>query len=101
VLIHNRAAIQDKLGRLTRWLGLAPGFDGFMDFILQLRQTIGIPERLDVLGVDANRAGLVASMALADPTAAGNPIPLDVVVLERLFRAAVRGDLSGSSAAGV
>ena len=32
-------------------------------------------------------------MALADPTASGNPLPLDVIVLERLFRAAVGGDL--------
>jgi alcohol dehydrogenase class IV len=100
VLIHNRAAIDSKIDRLARWLGLAPGFDGFLDFVLRLRRTIGIPERLEQLGVDTDRAERVAAMALADPTASGNPIPLDAVMLERLFRAAVRGDLDDCQSAG-
>jgi alcohol dehydrogenase len=94
VLAYNRAAIQSKIERLSRWLGLAPDFAAFMQWILDLRRTIGIPERLTDLGVGVDRAALVATMALADPTASGNPVPLDVASLERLFRAAVSGDLA-------
>jgi hypothetical protein len=36
-----------------------------------------------VIGRDAQR----------DPSAAGNPIPIDAAALERIFRAAVAGDL--------
>jgi len=94
VLLHNRVAIEAKVERLNRWLGLGPDFRAFMRWILELRTTIGIPARLADLGVGVDRAGLVATMALADPTASGNPLPLDVVALERLFRAAVSGGLT-------
>jgi alcohol dehydrogenase len=93
VLLHNRTAIDSKIEALNRWLGLAPGFTAFMDWIIELRRTIGIPHRLADLDVGTERAALIAKMALADPTASGNPLPLDVVALERLFRAAVSGDL--------
>ena len=32
--------------------------------------------------------------AAIDPSAGGNPIPVDAVILERIFRSAVKGDLS-------
>ena len=32
--------------------------------------------------------------AAIDPSAGGNPIPVDAPTLERIFRAAVKGDLS-------
>jgi alcohol dehydrogenase class IV len=95
VLQHNRSAIEEKIARLARWLDLRGGFDGFLAFIVQLRSRIGIPPRLVEIGVDAACATQIAQMALADPTAAGNPIALNEATLERIFRAAVTGETVG------
>ena len=39
VLKFNRAAIDEKIVRLARWLGLrTPTFDGFMEWSLDLRR---------------------------------------------------------------
>lgn len=93
VLQHNRRAIEEKIAQLARWLGLRGDFVGFFEFVLALRSRIGIPQRLSQLGVDTRQTRRIARMALEDPTAAGNPIPLDEAALQRLFRAAVNGDL--------
>jgi hypothetical protein len=36
---------------------------------------------------------VIGREAAADPSAGGNPIPVDAPTLERIFRSAVRGDL--------
>src|SRR5436309_1498925 len=52
VVKFNRAAIEDKIVRLARWLDLrSPTFDGFMQWTLDLRREIGIPHTLAELGV--------------------------------------------------
>ncbi len=38
VLAFNKPAIEDKIGRLGAYLGLKPGFNGFMDWILALQR---------------------------------------------------------------
>jgi alcohol dehydrogenase len=93
VLLFNRSEIEEKIDRLARWLGLARGFDGFFDWILELRKTLGIPHRLAELGIGTEDAERVAGMAVADPTASGNPRRLDAGNARRLFEAAVHGDL--------
>ena len=93
VLEFNREAIEARIVRLAAWLGLAASFDAFLDRLLELRRAIGIPHTLGELGVGDNQADLVASMAVADPTASGNPRPLDVPTAKRLFVSAVRGEL--------
>lgn len=94
VLQFNRAAIEERITRLAAYLGLGePGFDGFLDFVLALRAGVGVPHTLPELGVDDRQAGLIAEMALADPSAGGNPRPLDKDGLRTIFEAASRGDL--------
>ncbi len=95
VLAFNRAAIEDKLIRLARWLGLADAsFDGFQAWILDLRREIGIAHTLAEIGVDGARAGEVARMAAADPTAASNPVPLEAGPLEGLLLDCLEGRLT-------
>ena len=94
VLIFNREAIADRITVLARSLGIAPGFDGFLEWILALRQTLGIPPRLDALGFEKKHAALLAPRAAVDPTAATNPIPLSPRSLESLYEKALAGDLS-------
>ncbi|MFL5337689.1 MAG: iron-containing alcohol dehydrogenase [Geminicoccaceae bacterium] len=91
VLVFNRAAIEPKIDRLTAWLGIAGGFSGLLDWMLGLRAELGVPHTLQALGVPADRAREVAAMAVVDPTAGGNPVPLDVAGAERLFADAHTG----------
>ena len=53
VLVFNRPAIEAKIARLAAYLGIAGGFDGFLQAVLDLRAAIGVPHTLDGLKVDA------------------------------------------------
>lgn len=91
VLAYNRPAIEAKVGRLAAWLGLSGGFDGFMGWVLDLRRELGIPHTLKELGVPADRFDALAEMAAKDPTAGGNPLPLEPATARRLFEEAYSG----------
>ncbi|MEK0083693.1 iron-containing alcohol dehydrogenase [Benzoatithermus flavus] len=91
VLAFNRPAIEAKIERLAAWLGLEGGFSGFMRWVLDLRRELGIPHTLQELGVPADRFDELAGMAVKDPTAGGNPVPLDVAAARRLFEEAYSG----------
>ncbi|OGT56998.1 MAG: alcohol dehydrogenase [Gammaproteobacteria bacterium RIFCSPHIGHO2_12_FULL_63_22] len=94
VLKFNREAIEARITRLAAYLGLSqPDFDGFLAFILELRRDLGVPHTLADLGVDDRRADLVVQMALADPSAGGNPRSLDLAGIRSIFDAAQAGDI--------
>jgi alcohol dehydrogenase len=93
VLAFNRPAIEARVGRLAAYLGIEGGFAGFLDWVLALRERIGVPHTLRELGVDDGKADLIAEMAPKDPSAGGNPVPLDREASLRLFRAAYEGRL--------
>jgi alcohol dehydrogenase class IV len=94
VLQVNRAAVSGRIERLARYLGLAqPGFEGFLAWVLDLRQRIGIPNDLESIGIDAREQALVGQMAVADPTAGTNPVPLSASKYSQLFLRAVKGEL--------
>lgn len=94
VLQANRAPIEQRIERLARYIGLPhPGFDGFLDWVLELREGIGIPHSLASIGIDTRRDELVARMAVADPTAATNPVVFTGDQYRELFTRAVAGDL--------
>ncbi len=85
VLRFNRAAIEDKIGRAAAYLGIAGGFDGFYDYVLRLREELGVPDKLSALGVGTDRIDEMAEMAIVDPTAGGNPIELTLEAAKKLF----------------
>ena len=93
VLQFNRGAIEQRIDRLSGYLGLEGGFDGFLDYVLGLRERIQIPHTLEGLGVDRARFDLMTEMALDDPTAGGNAIPLTPEGVRGLFEQALSGDL--------
>lgn len=75
VLVANRNAIEDRIERLSRYLGIdAPGFGGFLDWILGLREQVGIPNDLSALGIGDDQVVRIGKMAVEDPSAATNPI---------------------------
>jgi alcohol dehydrogenase len=100
VMTFNRLAIEGKTEVIARVLNLpAPGFDGFFDWVLKMRRDLGIPHSLADIGVSTDKAAIIGREAAIDPSAGGNPIPVDAAQLERIFRAAVDGRLSAVNGA--
>ncbi|TAJ90790.1 MAG: iron-containing alcohol dehydrogenase [Reyranella sp.] len=94
VIQFNRAAIEDKIVRLARWLNLrTPTFEGFQQWTLDLRREAGIPHTLAELGVKAEHLEKFSEMAAVDPTAGGNPVKAGVPEMRRMYEAAVAGRL--------
>jgi alcohol dehydrogenase class IV len=94
VMTHNRDAIIEKTDVIARVLDLpARGFEGFLAWVLAMRRELGIPHSLAQIGVSADNAAVIGRQAAIDPSASGNPIAIDAAKLERIFRAAVRGQL--------
>ena len=95
VLEFNREAIDERMTRLARFLGLPnPSFKAVMVWILALRKEIGIQHTLKDIGVDDKRVDEVAKMAEADPSAGGNPIKVGAKELGKIFVAALTGKLA-------
>ena len=86
VLRFNQAVIEDRIAAAAAYLGIPNGFEGFFDFVVTLRSELGVPDRLRELGVDDDRVGEMAKMAIEDPSAGGNPIELTRDAAERLYR---------------
>ena len=93
VLRHNRGAIEDRIKRLGAYIGLKPSFRAFLDWVLALRQEIGVPHTLAGLYVGDDKIDRVVAMAVKDPTAGGNPIPLDKRGARTIFKRALEGRL--------
>ena len=94
VVQFNRAAIEDKVVRLARWLNLrTPTFGGFMQWTLDLRREIGIPHTLAELGVKTEHLDKFSEMAAVDPTAGGNPVKAGVPEMRKMYEAAMAGRL--------
>jgi alcohol dehydrogenase len=98
VMVHNRAAIEARLAIIARVLNL-PGepYAALFEWVLGFRQRLRIPHSLAEIGVPPTDAALIGREAELDPSAAGNPLPTDAVAYARIFRAAVRGDLTLSA----
>jgi len=95
VLAGNRPAIAPRLEQLARVLGLAqPDFEGFLGWIVELRRDLEIPHDLTALGVVPEHVPILAPRAAADPSAGGNPRPLDEAGYAALYRQALSGRLN-------
>lgn len=100
VMVFNRTAIADKTDLIARILDLPKrGFDGVLAWVLELRRELGIPHSLADLGVGTDQAEIIGREAAIDPSAGGNPVPVDAAALEGIFRAAVGGSLAAVASA--
>ena len=93
MLRHNRDVIETRIERLAAWLQLPEAsFDGFLQFVLDLREEVGIPSGIKALGVtDDSRFDTLAAMSVVDPTASGNPKKLSETDIKSVLRAALDG----------
>jgi alcohol dehydrogenase len=93
VLKANRRVIKQDIERAAAYLGIKGGFNGFVKWVLALRQEIGIPHSLAEIGIDTTRLTEVAAMAIKDPTAGSNPITFSKRQYAALAKKCVNGDL--------
>ncbi|KZM45883.1 MAG: iron-containing alcohol dehydrogenase [Marinomonas sp.] len=93
VLKANQDVIAEKLSRLALYIGLEGSFDAFLQWVLDLREQLGIPHTLAAIGIDEEKAELVGRMATEDPSAGGNPISFTDAQYSQLFKNAVQGVL--------
>ncbi|HEY4344431.1 MAG TPA: iron-containing alcohol dehydrogenase [Parvibaculum sp.] len=94
VLVHNKSVIEEKLAASARYMNLKDqSFNGFVDWVLKLREEIGIPHTLKEIGVDLDMIPEGAPMAMEDPSTGGNPLPMSVAAYETLYRNAIEGRL--------
>jgi alcohol dehydrogenase class IV len=95
VIVHNRRAIEPHLSVIARTLNL-PGepFATMFDWVLAFRKRLHIPHSLAEIGVPLSNPDTIGHEASLDPSAAGNPLPTDAAAYARIFRSAVKGDLT-------
>lgn len=92
VLKANETVIAERITALSRYLDLPnPSFAAFLDYVLQLREEVGIPHTLTALGIDDRQLERIGKMAVADPSAATNPISFDATQYAELCRHALVG----------
>jgi alcohol dehydrogenase class IV len=92
ILAFNRSAVEPRLERLAGYIGLGDAsFAGFLAWIVELRASLGIPATLAEIGVSADHLERIATMAEADPSASGNPLPFDAAAARTVLKAAMAG----------
>lgn len=87
VLDMNRRVIKDRIGAAAVYLGIKRGFNGFRDYVMEMRATLAIPENLTQMGVGDDRVDEMVKMALKDPSAGGNPLKMTKANTRKLFLA--------------
>jgi alcohol dehydrogenase class IV len=95
VLAFNRPLIEDKIAYAARALGIPGGFDGFLNWVLELRASLKIPHTIDALKVTPDALEDLATEAVADPNTPDNPRPATQADMLRILKAAMAGTLTG------
>ena len=95
VLTFNKNVIEQKIIKICDYLELKDrSFDGFINWILDLRKKLDIPHKLSELidekDFDLNR---LSKMALADPSTSGNPKKLTENDMKIMYQHSMTGEL--------
>ncbi|MFI8480941.1 iron-containing alcohol dehydrogenase [Pseudomonas sp. NPDC078700] len=94
VLQANKSKITDQMDKLARYLNLSDlSFNGVLDWVLALREEVGIPHSLVEIGIDDMQIERVGNMAQADASAGTNPIAFSAAQYSQLFLRALGGKL--------
>ncbi|MEM8813454.1 MAG: hypothetical protein AAGF59_12610 [Pseudomonadota bacterium] len=71
-----RPPTEDHVAAAAAYLGIGGGFDGFLERVIALRAEAEMPKSLGAPGIDRTHVDQSTRMALNDPSAAGNPVPV-------------------------
>jgi alcohol dehydrogenase class IV len=89
-LAFNVASVPERFDTMAAVVGCAPGADGFLNWLAELKATVGIPADLTALGVDAALGDRLVEVAVADACHANNPRPVGRSDFADLFGRAFR-----------
>ncbi len=94
VMQFNRPAIEGRMDLVCRVLGLKDiSYGAGLEWVMQFRADLGIPDTLAHMDVPEARAGEVGKRADSDPSTGGNPRPMNAADMEAVFLNAVHGRL--------
>ena len=94
VLKFNQAEIEARIILLSNYLELSDrSFNGFLNWILDLRKELSIPHTLKELKIEFDFDTL-AEMALVDPSTPTNPINMTVNDMKKLYIDSYEGNLN-------
>lgn len=107
VVQANCEAIEDKLTILCQFLSIEKQpaescyCTAFLRWLITLRSELGIPHTLAEIGIESNdstsKKYAIAELALADPSASGNPIALTADQYQQILDNAIAGELHKSN----
>ena len=93
-LKQNSSAIEEKMIHLSIVLGLdKPGTEAIINKVLELRKQFNIPNSLKEVGINDNQSEDIGKMAFNDPSTPTNAKPVNASDLQKLFEAALEGNL--------
>lgn len=94
VLKFNQKAIEKKSQRIAHTLSLKhQSFQGLLDWILALRQTLNIPHALKDLELPLGNLVPILQLALKDPCQSTNPVNMNKDHILELLENAIKGNI--------
>ena len=91
VLNYNRSMIEDKFVRLANFLDIKGGFDGIVQWVIDLKKEMEIPETLKDMGVQTGDEVKLAPLAQEDPSTGGNPLEMTEEKFQKLIANCISG----------
>ncbi len=91
VLNYNRSTIEEKFTRLANFLDIKNGFEGIIDWIIELKKEMEIPETLKDMGVNEGDEIKLAPLAQEDPSTGANPLEMTVERFQELILNCISG----------
>ncbi|MDB2515143.1 iron-containing alcohol dehydrogenase [Candidatus Pelagibacter bacterium] len=95
VLTFNKDVIEQRIIKICEYIELNnQSFDGFIEWILDLRKKLEIPHKLsDVINEKDFDIDRLSKMALADPSTGGNPKKLTEADMKLMYQHSMSGEL--------
>jgi len=95
VLTFNRSAIENKIAKLSEYLGLKKAsFNSFVDWVVELKEQIKIPHTiLESAKITDKDIEKMSPMALDDPCTPGNPKKTTLDDMVSMYEHSVQGKL--------
>jgi alcohol dehydrogenase class IV len=91
VLNYNRSTIEEKFTRLANFLDIKNGFEGIVDWIIELKKEMQIPETLKDMGVNNGDEVKLAPLAQEDPSTGANPLEMSEEKFKELISNCITG----------
>ena len=93
VLKANRSVIEGDIAWLAQTIGLDPSFEGFQNWVLDLRRALEIPHSLEEIDIKPDCVEHIGAMSMVDPSAGTNPILFDQKQYATICLDAINGSI--------